>query len=340
MNFISSFLRIILDAIVGVVGNYGVAILLITLLIKLVLLPLDIRQKQSAHRMSMLQPKVDALKKKYANDNETFTKKQMELWKAEKVNPLAGCLPTLLTLPILWFFFSMLRVLANEQSVQTVLMLENGQEVVHQGFLWIKNIWQPDSFFAAVIPQANNLSAIAPVAGSSILTSENIELVKAFVSNEALYTPLLAQAGGLIKYSLPLLIWTLNIPEVPNGFFILPILAGFTSYLSAALMPQQPSANGNDAGASMTKMMKYFFPVMSLWICATSNAGFSLYWVFSNVFAIVEQYLLSAYFKRKYAADPLVIEKKEPASRSEVRKEARREAAALAEKNDDSDTKA
>ena len=94
-----------------VVGNYGWSIVLFTLLIRLVLLPLDIKSKKSMRAMNKVQPQITALQKKYANDKEKLNQKTMELYRKEHVSPTAGCLPMLISLPILWIMFSAMRTL-------------------------------------------------------------------------------------------------------------------------------------------------------------------------------------------------------------------------------------
>lgn len=98
------FLNIIYDF----VGNYGVAIILLTIVVKLVTFPLTQKSMVSMRKMSSLQPKMQELKEKYKNDKERINQATMELYKKEGVNPLGGCLPMLLQIPI---FFALYRTL-------------------------------------------------------------------------------------------------------------------------------------------------------------------------------------------------------------------------------------
>ena len=88
-----------------IVGNYGWSIVVFTLVIRLVLLPLDIKSKKSMRAISKIQPKLQALQKKYANDKDKLNQKTMELYRKEHVSPTAGCLPMLISLPILWIMW-------------------------------------------------------------------------------------------------------------------------------------------------------------------------------------------------------------------------------------------
>ena len=84
------------------IGNYGIALLLFTFLTRLVVFPLSIKQQKSTARMSMLTPELEKLKKKYKNDKEKLNEETMKLYNKENVNPMASCLPMVITLVILW----------------------------------------------------------------------------------------------------------------------------------------------------------------------------------------------------------------------------------------------
>jgi YidC/Oxa1 family membrane protein insertase len=104
-----AFLNFLLQAIYGVVGNYGIAIILLTILVKVVLLPLTIKQTRSMIAMQKIQPEIKKLQEKYKDDKEKLSQEMMKFYKENKVNPLGGCLPLLLQLPIFFALFSVLR---------------------------------------------------------------------------------------------------------------------------------------------------------------------------------------------------------------------------------------
>ncbi|MCG8571027.1 MAG: YidC/Oxa1 family membrane protein insertase, partial [Spirochaetes bacterium] len=119
----------VLTAIYGVVRNYGVAIILLTLLIKLITFPLTYKGMASQERMSALQPKIKDMQAKYKDDPQMLNKKTMELYKKEGINPFGGCLPLLLQMPIL---IAMYRLLDQMVSLKGA------------GFLWITDLAAPD----------------------------------------------------------------------------------------------------------------------------------------------------------------------------------------------------
>ena len=314
MNFISSALRTVLNAVDGILGSYGWSVVIFTFLVRLVLFPLDVKSKKSMRAMNELKPQMDALQKKYANDKEKLTQKQQELYKRAGVNPMGGCLPMLIQLPILFCMFTAMRVVAGEKTVELLLKMkqlsetegfaemtitdellrENG--IVIQGWLWIKNVFQPDTFWSTIIPRTSDtLATLRAVAGIEMLSEENLEAVRTFIASEA-YLPF-AQYFGALKtvYSAPMLITRITIPEMFNGYLILPVLAGASQILSTKILGDQTT----DQNAQQSnKMMQYMFPIISVWFCCTSTAAFSIYWVAANVIQILSQLGVNMYFDK------------------------------------------
>lgn len=109
LNAIAKVMAEILEFVNGLVQNYGVSIILVTLLLKVVLLPSGIKQHRYMKKNRILQPKIKALQEKYKGNPEELQKQQMELFKRENMNPFSGCLPLLLQMPIFFGWFTLLR---------------------------------------------------------------------------------------------------------------------------------------------------------------------------------------------------------------------------------------
>lgn len=108
-NGIVAGLNFLLQAFYDFTGNYGVAIILLTVLVKLVLLPLTIKQTRSMIAMQKIQPEIKKLQEKYKDDKERLSQEMMKFYKENKVNPLGGCLPLILQMPIFFALFTVLR---------------------------------------------------------------------------------------------------------------------------------------------------------------------------------------------------------------------------------------
>ena len=309
----NDFLVAILNGINSVIHNYGWSMVVFTLLIKLVLLPLDYKSRKSMRRMTKLQPQIAKLQKKYANDKEKLNQKSAELYRKEGINPMSGCLPLLVSMAILWIMFAAMRTVANtEMASQALNLLTTGTQA-NESWLWIKNIWMPDSPFNPVIADNANLRMIpadiwakvfASLDPASVTALAQYGIDAATISGETVFAalqtlPIYAQETQLwaTMPQLNLLIVNLSIYAHNNGWFILPILAAVTQYLMTLSQPQT-AADPNNPAASTNKFMKYFFPLFSLWICSSYNAIFALYWVVSNVFAWVQGLVMNKMFEK------------------------------------------
>ncbi len=309
----NDFLVAILNGINSVIHNYGWSMVVFTLLIKLILLPLDYKSRKSMRRMTRLQPQVAKLQKKYANDKEKLNQKTAELYRREGINPMSGCLPMLVSMVILFIMFAAMRTVANtEMASQALGLLTTGTQT-NESWLWIKNIWMPDSPFNPVIADSANLRIIpadiwakvfASLDPASVTALAQYGIDAATISGETVFAalqtlPVYAQETQLwtVMPQLNLLIVNLSIYAHNNGWFILPILAAVTQYLMTLSQPQ-PAADPNNPAASTNKFMKYFFPLFSLWVCSSYNAIFALYWVVGNVFAWVQGLVMNKMFEK------------------------------------------
>ena len=309
----NDFLVAILNGINSVIHNYGWSMVVFTLLIKLILLPLDYKSRKSMRRMTRLQPQVAKLQKKYANDKEKLNQKTAELYRREGINPMSGCLPMLVSMVILFIMFAAMRTVANtEMASQALGLLTTGTQT-NESWLWIKNIWMPDSPFNPVIADSANLRIIpadiwakvfASLDPASVTALAQYGIDAATISGETVFAalqtlPVYAQETQLwaTMPQLNLLIVNLSIYAHNNGWFILPILAAVTQYLMTLSQPQ-PAADPNNPAASTNKFMKCFFPLFSLWVCSSYNAIFALYWVVSNVFAWVQGLVMNKMFEK------------------------------------------
>ncbi len=313
----NEFLFGILEWIRGWVGSYGWAVVVFTVMVRLVLTPLDIKSRVSMRRMSKLQPQQQALQKKYANDKEKLNAKMAELYKKEKVNPLSSCLPMLLTWPILIAIFGAMRMAANQQLLQQIGQILNSQtveSVTLEPWLWIKNLWMPDSLFSPAYPNADNLRMIssgewqnwfnslesvpallqdlnltaASFEGSNL--SATVQAIQeAMVAGNPGYADAIAVSSG---WTFNLLITQLSVAKVYNGLMLLPILSAVTQILMTKISTGGQQAQEGSA-ASTGKFMQWFFPLFSMYICFGYSSAFALYWTAGNVVSTIQTIVIN-----------------------------------------------
>ena len=314
----NEFLKGILDGINSVVGNYGWTIVVFSLLLRLVIFPFDYKSRVSMRKTTKIQPQMTALQKKYANDKDTLNRKMSELYKKEKINPLSSCLPMLLTAPILFAVWAALRMMANEQMVQQVFDILQGKEPVMESWLWVKNLWMPDSPFSAAWPDLSSLRMVTSdiwqnayntlVANGANLPATitydfsdanlqaTIQAIYAYMEQMPEYVKATSNLPG---WSFNLLLAQLDLKTMYNGFFILPLLAAVTQFLMGAMQPTQATSDANQQAQANSNFMKWFFPLFSLFVCSGYSAVFSLYWVMGNVIAAVQTVGINWYLDRK-----------------------------------------
>jgi len=125
----------------NVVASYGITIILLTIIVRLVLTPLTITQTRSMARMQKIQPQLKELQKKYKDDKQKLQQETMDFYKQNNVNPLAGCLPLILQMPV---FFALFRTLREPTEKVTSVIGDN------LSFLWLE-LDKPDPYYILVI---------------------------------------------------------------------------------------------------------------------------------------------------------------------------------------------
>ena len=145
LGIIAKPLGMLLGLLYGLIGNYGICIIIFTVIVKVCLYPLYIKQIKSTAKMSDLQPKMKEIQTKYANDQETMNIKMQELYKEEKFNPMGGCLPMLIQMPIIMGLFALLRNPMRYMSDDNMIF------AFHESFVWIKDLSQPDPWILPII---------------------------------------------------------------------------------------------------------------------------------------------------------------------------------------------
>lgn len=337
----TQIMRDILEWIYGFVGNYGIAVVIFTMLIRGILTPLEVVSRKGMRRMQAIQPKLNALQKKYANDKARLQQKQQELMQKEHYNPISGCLPLLLQWPILFIMFYAMRDVAANNVIKQCFTFLQGETPIYEPFLWIKNVFMADSPFKSAAVDATSMISAGAKEWQAVLATLNESQIALMVENIRAAVPAAAELeiSEIFNFSsstavrttvetylmpalqqipayqaevaavpgwqnISFLLFTVTLYKQFNGLLILPILSGVTQVMMTKLNPamQQPDAGAqNQQNNTMNNFMKYFFPLFSVFICLSSNAGFALYWCAINVFATGQSILINKYLDRKDA---------------------------------------
>ena len=285
-------------------GNVFLTILISTILLRALTIFSDIKTRKSSAKMAEVQPEIQRLQKKYANDPRRFQAEQTKLMKEKGVSMWGSCLPMLITMPLFFCFIAAFRYWGYEMNLR-LLVDENAMELFKSfKFLWINNIWQPDNGLTPVLangasflatPQLSNLLYLQEPGVGEKLVEMGLAVTKVYQGGVSYQ--LLSNDATIAIYDAAIQPFLDVYKGYNNGWFIMSILAGGTNFLSAWLMTKNTPA-ANEEAAKSTKWMNYLFPVMSFIFCLNYNAAFAIYWTLTSVIMIIVNLILNKKFPR------------------------------------------
>ena len=276
-------------------GSYGVAIILFTLVIKLIMLPFQMKSKKSMMRMSRMNGKIQEIQKKYANNQAKMQEEMQKLYTEEGINPMSGCLWSFLPLPILLALYSIMR-----QPITHFMMLS--ESVVQE---LVDKVTATGMDMSAIVQMKDGVTIVKDGI-TQLQPYGHINLVKAITSQVP------EAVSGLDKWiNLDYNFLGLDLAATPStgfsnfsftwaviGLILIPILAGgFQLLMTKVTMTQQPQPEG--AGAGSTKMMMYMMPLMSVYIAFIMPAALGIYWIAQSVFSLIQEVILGKFFNKK-----------------------------------------
>ena len=144
-SFIATPMGALLNFIYGFVGIYGFAIIIFTLIVRGALFPLYASQIKGQLKMADIQPKMQAIQKKYADNREEMGRQMQKLYREENYNPMMGCLPLVIQMPILMGFFYLLRNPGLYVDGDAIILAS------HEAFMWLPDLSQPDMWLLPVV---------------------------------------------------------------------------------------------------------------------------------------------------------------------------------------------
>lgn len=297
-------------------GSLGLAIIIFTLIVKLILFPLMVKQQKSSFKMQALQPELMKIRKKYEGKTDQMSQQRMafemqEFQKKNGVSMVSGCLPMLIQLPILYALFYLFQNAYVYVDVIGHNYTDIANAIVNIPVSLRMEVFQP---FAREFANAYKNVAIIKDGIDMGQVNEVVMLVNYLKPDD--WNVILQNLGDAGNSLVPLLATKssietfLTIPLVSKvGLhfpgIIIPIAAGITTWLQSKIMMMmnpQNSDTGNPA-AAMTKSMLYTMPIMMGVFAINMPAGLGLYWTISNLFGILQQVILSKHYKKKFAEE-------------------------------------
>ena len=278
MAFLASLFGYLLNFIYDLVNNYGLAIIIFTIIIKLLMLPISIKQQKTMKKSVKIQEKVRQLQFKYKNNPEQLNKATIELYKSEKMSPFSGCLSAILQIVILLSVFFMVQSpLTYMKKVDEGLINQYKDEIKQS-------------------QEGQNNQTIYPEI--EIIKEKGAQDERVNINMEFL---------GLDLSSVPIS----NLSDF--RVYIIPVLYVISSFISIKISNTVTNRNKNveegeepsemEAILQANKSMMYIMPIMSVSISMVAPLGLALYWLVSNILMILEKLILNKVMDSKEEED-------------------------------------
>ena len=292
-------LGFIIRSIYNLVQNYGLSIILFTIIVKLILMPLQAKSQRAMKKQQKIQPIVAELQKKYANDQQKLQAEMMKVYKENGVSMTGGCLPLLIQFPILIGLYSVIR-----RPITYIKGVNFADGAVLERVKTV--LAQMTEKFPEIVGKLSNLSP------EQLHKNYQIQL-----STWADKLGLANEYGWHINFNF----LGLDLSGVPSAalsaisrgdfsdigtvlLILIPVFAVLTTWLSmrqSQKLTQNPNVkqNDNDPSQSMSKSMNMMMPIMTGFFTFSLPSGIGIYWIVSSVMQIVQQYVLDRYFNEK-----------------------------------------
>ncbi len=288
------------------VGNYGVAVILFALVVKLIMLPFQLKSKKSMMRMSRMTPRLKELEKKFGNDQQRYQMEMAKLYKEEGVNPMGGCLWSFLPFPILIALYQAIRY-------PLTIMMGVGEDLLAEGGAIFQKL-------AALgyQTQTGRTAFYDQIFQSKFIT----EHFDAFAGISDKLQPLSYKFLGLDLSSTPsFAFWRWDFSEASAwlpalGLFMIPVLSALLSWFS---MKAANAASPQTADTQrQMRTMNLIMPLMSLYICFTMPAVMGIYWIAQSVFAIAQDMILNRVYAKQLDVEDADRIEREKAKEAEL----------------------
>ena len=296
-EFFANIFGYLLELLYNLVNNYGLAIILFTILIKIILLPLYIKQQKSLKKSTEMQEKMKVIQFKYKNNPEKLNQEIMNLYKSEKISPFSGCLTAIIQLLLLLSIFYLVRSpltfmekMPSEDINKYVSQLqEEGKEVssvypeidLIREYNWLKEKNPDDVNIDKMNLQMNFLG---------------LDLSKIPQQNMTDYTVYIIPALYILSSFISIRMTTsMQQKQQQKNSKKTKLIDGQTGKeLSEEVKEEE---NEIDAVMQTNKMMSWMMPIMSISIAFIAPLGLALYWLMNNILMIIERLVLNKFVK-------------------------------------------
>ncbi len=302
-SFLATPLGFVLRWIYELLPNYFAALFVFTLLMRLVMFPLNIKSHKSAADRARLAPRLERIQKKYANDRQKLAQKQQALYEKEGVSMTGGCLPmivqTLVLFSVIAVIYKPLVYIKQMPAADITTCTTAVVEAMKEDGTWTKDKKNEQYFSEKSYYREMNLMEKVDKYEDKIHAAL-IKSGKSEADADATMALLKETKDQFSIFNISLLQQPSYSGIKPNWLWIIALLSGLTALFTSLLSmhynkPSQPQQAQQPGGCSPNAML-YMMPVMSLIISFSVPAGVAVYWIFSNLLALVQTVVLNAMY--------------------------------------------
>ena len=293
-------------------GNYGVALIFFALAVNLIMTPFMAKSKKSMMRQTRLQPQIQELQKRHEGNPQKLNAEMQNLYREEGVNPMSGCLWSLIPFPILIALYSVVR-----QPLTRMMFVAKDFVTVLQDYFVEKGLYTVTSARASAYAEIE-LTKLTHSNWSSVVTDLADKLDPNLLDIDFRFLGL--NLGDQPKWNFFVdTDWSSPSVWLPAlGLFLIPFISAALSWLSMKVSTKMNPTTGQDpkAAASMNTM-NMMMPLMSIWICFIMPAAMGIYWIANSVFGMIRDVILT----KKYLKQLEIEDAERAARRSQREKE-------------------
>lgn len=318
MSWITAPFAWLLKALYELTGSYGWAVILFGVVVNLILLPFMAKSKKSMMRTSRLQPRIAELQRRHEGNQQKLNEEMAKLYREEKINPMSGCLWSLIPFPILIALYSVIRQPLTKMmglSAEAVTQLTDWVTTNAGYVAQTKSAYQ-EIQIADLIHQ--NWDAVTGAFGD--FSGKLLDIDYSFIG---------LNMGQQPSFKIWAFDWSNKAVWLPAlGLFLIPIVSAVLSWLSMKISTSMtPQTAGNQQAAVTNKTMMFMMPLVSLWICYTMPAALGIYWIVNSILGILRDVSLTKVFNKqldKLDAERIAREKERDAELERKRLETER----------------
>lgn len=268
-------------------GNYGVSVILFAFVVNLVLTPFMAKSKKSMMHTSRLQPQIQELQRRHEGNQQKLNEEMQKLYREEGINPMSGCLWSLIPFPILIALYSVIR-----QPITRMMFAAQDVATALQDFFVNNGLYtvpaKADAYIEITLTRLAHLNWADVQANLAGQVDKLMNIDFGFIGLDLGMKP---EFGTLLRL--------FGSDWNAIGLFLIPFISAFMSWVSMKVSNAANPQTGDAQSQATMKSMNLMMPLMSIWICFIMPAAMGIYWIANSLFGMIRDYILTKVYKKQ-----------------------------------------